>query len=73
MRTQSPISLDTFIDPPGLHTPAPTELQSVWNAVISTLRLHNNYNLKTKCLTGSRSLATTLWATVSARRLSENN
>jgi hypothetical protein len=73
MRAQSPISLDTFIDPSGMLTPAPPEIKSVWNAIFSTSKLIKNYNPKTKHLTGSRSLATTLWATVSARRLSENN
>jgi hypothetical protein len=73
MRAQSPISLDTFIDPPGLHTPTLTEIQSVWNALISTSKLIKNYNPKTKHLTGSRSLATTLRATAPAWRLSENN
>jgi len=73
MRAQSPISLDTFIDPPGMLTPAPPEIKSVWNAIFSTNKHYKNYILKTIYLTGSRTPTTTLRATAPAWRLSENN
>jgi hypothetical protein len=73
MRALRFISTDTLNDPPELHTPTLIDKHSVWNALISTLKLNINYNQKNQYLTGSRTLGTSiLCATASARRLCGN-
>jgi hypothetical protein len=73
MRALLFISTDTLIDPPELYAPALVDKHSVWNALMSTLKLFKNYNQKPKYLTGSRTLGTiNLCAIVPARRLYGN-
>ena len=73
MRTLRFIAVDTLEDPPDLHAPALVDMHSVWNALISTLKLYKILNTKTKYLSRSRTLGTTnLCAAVSARRLCGN-
>ena len=73
MRALRFISTDTLIDPPELYAPALPDKHSVWNALMSTLKLFKIYNQKPKYLTGSRTLGTiNLCATATARRLCGN-
>ena len=73
MRVLPFTSPDYLNDPPELHAPALVNKHCVWNALISMLKLNINYNQKTKYLTGSRTLGTSiLCAIASARRLCGN-
>ena len=73
MRTLRFMSMDTLNDTAELHAPTLIDKQSVWNALISTLKLYNILKLKTQYLTGSRTLGTiNLCATATARRLCGN-
>jgi hypothetical protein len=73
MRALRFIAVDTLEDPPDLHAPALVDKRSVWNALISTLKLYKILNTQTKYLTGSRTLGTSnLRTTATARRLCGN-